>query len=180
MPYEIRPLTESDLRSYRALRLQALTECPSAFGATPSTEQALEDAQILHRFGGGPGQIMWGGFDEDDKLCATLGMYRDTGEKTAHKGHLFAMYVSLQARSQGLARRLLEVAIAHASALQLRQLMLGCNTTNRNALRLYEQAGFQTYGREPAALYVNGEFFDEVLMVRPLASSQPHPVSSKA
>ena len=101
MPYEIRPLTESDLRSYRALRLQALTECPSAFGATPSTEQALEDAQILHRFGGGPGQIMWGGFDEDDKLCATLGMYRDTGEKTAHKGHLFAMYVSLQARSQG-------------------------------------------------------------------------------
>ena len=180
MPYEIRPLTEPDLRSYRALRMQALTECPTAFGATPRTEQALEDAQILHRFGGGPGQIMWGGFDDAGVLCATLGMYRDTGEKTAHKGHLFAMYVNQQARGQGLARRLLEIAIAHASALPLRQLMLGCNASNRNALRLYEHAGFQIYGREPAALYVNGEFFDEVLMVRPLASSQPHPVPSKA
>ena len=169
MPYEIRPLTEPDLRSYRALRMQALTECPTAFGATPRTEQALEDAQILHRFGGGPGQIMWGGFDDDGALCATPGMYRDTGEKTAHKGHLFAIYVSPQARDQGLARRLLEVTIAHASALNLRQLMLGCNASNRNALRLYEQAGFQSYGLEPAALSVDGEFFDEVLMVMPLA-----------
>ena len=168
MPYEIRPLTESDLRSYRALRLQALTECPSAFGATPSTEQALEDAQILHRFGGGPGQIMWGGFDEDDKLCATLGMYREQGEKTAHKGNLFAMYVAAAARGQGLARRLLETAVEHGRALNLRQLMLGCNASNGNALRLYEQAGFSEYGLEPAALYVDGEYFDEVLMVMKL------------
>ena len=85
-------------------------ECPEAFGATPRTEQALEDAQILHRFGGGPGQIMWGGFDEHGLLCATLGMYRDTGEKTLHKAHLFAMFVATQNRSQGLARRLLDEA----------------------------------------------------------------------
>ena len=43
--------------------------------------------------------------------------------------------------------------------------MLGCNASNRSARRLYEQAGFQAYGLEPAALHVGGEFFDEVLMV---------------
>ena len=168
MQYDIRQLTESDLCSYRALRLQALTECPTAFGATPASERALGDAQILSRFGSTPGQAMWGGFDADRRLCATLGMYREQGEKTAHKGHLFAMYVAAQARGQGLARRLLETAVEHGRALNLRQLMLGCNAGNGNALRLYGQAGFSEYGREPAALYVDGKYFDEVLMVMKL------------
>ena len=165
MSYCIRQLSAPDLHHYRTLRLQALTQCPAAFGATPRTEQALDDAQILQRFNGGPGQIMWGGFDEHGLLCATLGMHRDTGEKTMHKGHLFAMYVAPQNRSQGLARRLLDIAIDHAKSLNLHQLMLGCNASNRSALRLYEQAGFQPYGLEPAALHVDGVFFDEVLMV---------------
>lgn len=168
MQYDIRQLTESDLCSYRALRLQALTECPTAFGATPASERALGDAQILSRFGSTPGQAMWGGFDADGRLCATLGMYREQGEKTAHKGNLFAMYVAAAARGQGLARRLLETAVEHGRALNLRQLMLGCNVGNGNALRLYKQAGFSEYGLEPAALYVDGEYFDEVLMVMKL------------
>ena len=165
MSYCIRQLSAPDLPHYRTLRLLALTQCPAAFGATPRTEQALDDAQILQRFNGGPGQIMWGGFDEHGLLCATLGMYRDTGEKTLHKAHLFAMFVAAQNRCQGLARRLLDIAIEHARSLNLHQLMLGCNASNHSALRLYEQAGFQPYGLEPAALCVDGEFFDEVLMV---------------
>ena len=177
MPYAIRQLSAPDLPQYRELRLQALMECPQAFGATPRTEQALEDAQILHRFGGGPGQIMWGGFDEAGKLCATLGMYRDTGEKTRHKGHLFAMYVAPHTRGQGLARRLLETAIEHARWLNLHQLMLGSNANNHSALHLYEQAGFQSYGLEPAALLVEGQFFDEVLMVLQLKQRNPAPAA---
>ena len=165
MQHSIRPLTAPDLESYRALRLQALTECPASFGATPATEQAQSDAQIVSRFGGSPGHIMWGGFDSNGKLCATLGMYRDQSEKTAHKAHLFAMYVAARARDLGLARRMLETAVDHANALKLRQIMLGCNASNLAALRLYEQAGFSRYGLEPAALYVDGEYFDEVLMV---------------
>ena len=168
MQYDIRQLNESDLCNYRALRLQALTECPAAFGATPATEQALGDAQLLSRFSGAQGQAMWGGFDADGRLCASLGLHRDQGEKTAHKGHLFAMYVAAPARGQGLACRLLKTAVAHGRALNLRQLMLGCNAGNDNALRLYEQAGFREYGLEPAALYVDGEYFDEVLMVMKL------------
>ena len=168
MSYAIRQLSQSDLCCYRALRLQALTECPAAFGATPATERALDDAQLLSRFSGAQGQAMWGGFDADGRLCASLGLHRDQGEKTAHKGHLFAMYVAASARGRGLARALLETAMAHGRALNLRQLMLGCNAGNGNALRLYEQAGFSEYGLEPAALYVDGEYFDEVLMVMKL------------
>ena len=177
MSHAIRQLSAPDLPHYRALRLQALMECPEAFGATPRTEQALEDAQILHRFGGGPGQIMWGGFDERGSLEATLGMYRDIGEKTMHKGHLFAMYVAPHNRGQGLGRRLLDTAIEHARLLNLHQLMLGSNANNHSALHLYEQAGFQSYGLEPAALFVEGQFFDEVLMVLQLKQHDQAPAA---
>jgi ribosomal protein S18 acetylase RimI-like enzyme len=94
-------------------------------------------------------------------------MYREQ-EKRLRTKALFAMYVAAAARGQGLARRLLETAVEHGRALNLRQLMLGCNAGNGNALRLYEQAGFSEYGLEPAALYVDGEYFDEVLMVMKL------------
>lgn len=94
MHYAIRPLEERDLSSYRALRLQALTECPTAFGATPESELALSDAQILGCFGDTGGRAMWGGFDDSGQLCGFLGLYCDQGEKVAHKGHLFAMYVT--------------------------------------------------------------------------------------
>jgi hypothetical protein len=36
------------------------------------------------------------------------------------------------------------------------------------ALALYEQAGFEVYGREPAALKVAGSNYDEFLMSREL------------
>lgn len=169
MHYAIRSLEERDLPSYRALRLQALTECPTAFGATPESELALSDAQILGCFGDTGGRAMWGGFDDSGQLFGFLGLYRDQGEKVAHKGHLFAMYVTQQARGQGLARKLLQTAIVHGRSLKLRQLLLSCNARNHNALRLYEQSGFGRYGLEPAALCIAGHFFDEVLMVQELA-----------
>ena len=164
MPYTVRRLNQADLASYRALRLQALLECPSAFGATPEGDKKLSDAQVLARFESTPGQAMWGGFDEDGRLCATLGMYRDLGEKQAHKASIFAVYVQPAARGHQLGRKLMEAAIAHGRILGLRQILLGCNADNHSALRLYEQAGFRSYGVEPAAICVNGIFFDEVLM----------------
>lgn len=112
---------------------------------------------------------MWGSFNPMGRLCATLGFYRDQGEKTAHKGYLFGMYVTPQARGKGLARALLTEAMAHGQSLGLRQILLSCNASNGSALRLYEQSGFRRYGLEPTALCIAGEFFDEVLMVRAFA-----------
>lgn len=162
--HTVRRLTQADLASYRALRLQALHECPTAFIATPATEQKLADALILARFESTPGQAIWGGFDAEARLCAMLGMYRDLNEKLAHKAHLFGTYVQPAARGHGLGQKLMQAAIAYGRSLGLRQILLGCNTDNRSALRLYEQSGFRSYGVEAAAICVNGVFFDEVLM----------------
>jgi ribosomal protein S18 acetylase RimI-like enzyme len=80
------------------------------------------------------------------------------------------MYVAPEARGQGLAKRLLHMAREHAQQLGLRQLLLGCNADNGQALRLYEQAGFRRYGLAPEAIGLDGRFFDEVLMVLPLTA----------
>ena len=112
----IRRLQAADLADYRTLRRQALLESPSAFSATPQTEQAVTDAQLLARFDSTPGQAMWGAW-EGGRLCATLGMYREQNAKLAHKATLFAMYVAPGARGRGIAGRLLQAAIEHGRSL---------------------------------------------------------------
>lgn len=75
------------------------------------------------------------------------------------------MYVVPAARGTGLARPLLEAAIAHARQQpDLRQLQLGVTVGNAPALHLYPSLGFVEYGREPAALCVDGRYYDEILM----------------
>jgi RimJ/RimL family protein N-acetyltransferase len=42
------------------------------------------------------------------------------------------------------------------------------NATNVAACRLYESAGFESYGIEPDAMLVDGELQDEMWMIRRL------------
>ena len=75
------------------------------------------------------------------------------------------VYVKPALRGSGAALALLEAAVAHArpEVIQL-HLMVGAH--NAPAIRLYEKAGFQTYGTDPRCLLVNGRYIDEHMMVR--------------
>jgi ribosomal protein S18 acetylase RimI-like enzyme len=46
----------------------------------------------------------------------------------------------------------------------LRQVRLAVVEVNKSALRLYESAGFEIYGREEAALRVGGKFYTELFL----------------
>ena len=177
---ELRHLGTADLGSYRRLRLQALQECPAAFSATPAGERQLSDQQVLARFDGAGGQAMWGAISASGEVCASLGMYRELGEKLRHKAQLFAMYVAPEVRAQGVAQGLLQRAREHAEQLELRQLLLGCNADNAAALHLYKKAGFRRYGLAPQATFVNGQYFDEVLMVLTLTAVPAKPQAAAA
>ena len=56
--------------------------------------------------------------------------------------------------------------MAYARELGLRLVRLGVVTTNASAIRLYQRCGFTVYGVEPEVLYVNGIYYDELLMAR--------------
>ncbi len=160
----IRQLTEIDVEVYRALRLDSLLESPHAF--TKSYEEFSQRtldgiAQQLR----GHDSFTLGAF-ENDRLVGMVGFYRESALKLRHKGYIVSMYVIPDYRSRGLARALLTEAIARARRLpDLKQLLLGVVVTQATAKRLYESLGFTVYGREPDAVKVGNEYFDEEFML---------------
>ena len=118
-----------------------------------------------HRIAGADGNVFWGAF-VDGGLQGIVGLTREARTKNRHKGDVVAMYVAPEHRRRGLARALLQAVIDHArNAMGLEQLVLTVTHTNHGARELYRRAGFSTFGVEPRAIKVSGEYFDKDHMI---------------
>jgi RimJ/RimL family protein N-acetyltransferase len=163
---QIRRLNSSDASAFQVLRLHALRECPTAFSSSYEEEFEIPIAVIAGRLAPESGRAMFGAFSERE-LVGTVGFGREGAHKLAHKGFIRGMYVSATFRNQGIGRQLVAHVLQHAASLRgLRQVTLTVTASNLTAIALYEKMGFTSYGLEPAALLVNGEFHDEIYMVR--------------
>ena len=89
------------------------------------------------------------------------------GQKRAHKGALWGMYVRPGARTGGIGRRLIE-AILDVARQHVELIQLTVVQDNARARRLYASLGFIDYGTERNALKQNGRYYDEVLMAKDL------------
>lgn len=74
------------------------------------------------------------------------------------------------AARRGVAKALMDLLIAQATADGVEVLTLECRGNNHGALRLYAQCGFQVTGRRPDAIAVGDQRFDQVLMHADLRS----------
>ncbi len=165
----IRPLTATDAATYRALRLQALSDHPEAFGASYEDEAARSLDMTERRLDGGPTNCVFGAFVGAD-LVGTAGfIIPDGSAKSRHKGLLVGVHVAPAHRGHALGRRLVSAVIDHARA-HVVLLQAGVGVTNAPALRLYESLGFRRYGLEEKALRVDGIFIDEALIVLDFAA----------
>jgi RimJ/RimL family protein N-acetyltransferase len=160
--WSVRRLTHKDFDAYRALRLEALTNHPEAYGTSPQSFSAQPPAAVeafLSR------RAVFGVVTEAGALVGIVVYARDEGEREAHRGWLLQVYVKPEMRGTGAALALMEAAVEHARGEVLQvHLMVGAH--NDPATRLYEKAGFTRYGTDPRALYVNGRYIDEHMMVR--------------
>jgi ribosomal protein S18 acetylase RimI-like enzyme len=146
----IRPLAESDLGAYASLRRRALTEEPLAFGASPETDVVIE-------IGKAPDWMLFGAFVEGS-LAGAAGLMRMRHAKMRHKMYLWGMYVAPEFRRRGLAALLLEAAVQHARSMDgIDWIQLAVSEAAPAAKRLYQRAGFTTWGSEPDALRFGGE-----------------------
>jgi RimJ/RimL family protein N-acetyltransferase len=162
----VRRLVASDTAVYHELRLTALRTEPTAFASTAEAEERRTVADIVPRIASAESFVV-GAFDPLAGLIGLGGFYREAGPKMRHIGWIWGMFVVPEFRGRGLAGRILASLIEDARHVPgVQQLQLRVISSNSAAQRLYESAGFKRVALLPRALYVDGMFHDDVVMMR--------------
>lgn len=168
---QIRPTRKDDAPAYRELRLRALRDHPTVYGAdyTLSAAQPAEHWQARMRQGAGGERGVTYVADAAGALVGMTGLIRDADDpKDRHAGLIVGVYVAPEWRGLGLADALLAGCLAWAQQLGLRLVKLGVVTSNIAAIRCYARHGFTVYGVDPESIGYGGVYYDELLMVRRL------------
>ncbi|HKE92745.1 MAG TPA: GNAT family N-acetyltransferase, partial [Povalibacter sp.] len=133
-----------------------------AFSASYADEMNRTEAEIATRVTpAADGSLCVFGAWIDEQLAGIVAFIRPQRAKLQHGAGVAGMYVAPELRRRRVGRDLLDAVIAHARSVGVRQLKLSVNAVNSGARRLYESAGFECYGVEPAALQIDGTYYDE-------------------
>jgi ribosomal protein S18 acetylase RimI-like enzyme len=161
----IRELGAADAAAFQALRLQALTECPTAFAASLEEEQQTALDVVAENLRGHRNRCVLGAF-LDARLVGIVGVQREQPRKLAHKAFIWGMYVDPAARRHGVGHALLAEALTRAAQMAgVRQVNLGVNAANSAAVALYQRMGFTSFGLERGFMMLEGALHDELHMV---------------
>lgn len=155
----IRRLRLDDANSFRAIRLEAVKANPEALGSTFEFEDKLDVAWFAGRL---ENSHVMGAF-RDGELVGTAGFAIQQGQKNAHKGRLWGMYVQPSSRNLGVGR-LLVSAVLDVARENVELIQLSVVKENRPARRLYESLGFLEFGMEPKASKLGEKYYDEAHM----------------
>lgn len=164
---EIRILTASDAGAYWKIRLEALECDREAFSASAEEHRALTLKDVAARLHtADPVNNFVVGAFAGERMVGTAGFYRDQGLKDRHKGHVWGVYVTREARSKGAGRELMRALLQRAVQIAgVEQILLSVATTQDAAAALYRSLGFEPFGREPRALKIGERYIDEEYMV---------------
>ena len=165
---EIRELTNNDAFKYRGLRLRALKEHPTAFSSSYEEQKDWPLEAFAERLPTTPDSadsFILGCFVEEN-LIGTMWI---SSERRNSSGCTWvrssACTVAAEQQGRGVGRALLRAALGRARQEPgLALIQLSVESTNEPAKSLYASFGFETYGIERQAIFVDGEYFDEELM----------------
>ncbi|MEA3179578.1 MAG: hypothetical protein QOI59_3101 [Gammaproteobacteria bacterium] len=151
MTLEIRILNEDDAGDLFRLRRRALLDSPLAFLASPEDDMASSEAAVRDLLKPKRESVVFGAYTHG--LIGMVGLYRSNQRKAAHKANVWGMFVLPDGRGQGVAVQLLDAAIRYARTLDgVASVHLSVSESAVAAQRLYEKAGFRTWGVEPDAI----------------------------
>lgn len=162
MGIDVVRLEPDDWESYRAIRLAALADAPSAFGGTLADAERQDESFWRGRLATSP--IFVARLPESDGANdGLIGCYFD-GDTETHE--LVSMWVRPQARGRGVADALVQRIVDWVRDAGAKQLHLWVTETNESGRRLYERCQF-SYTGERAPL-PSDPSSTEVGMVRSL------------
>jgi ribosomal protein S18 acetylase RimI-like enzyme len=159
----IRRLGPADAEVFRAVRLEALTAAPEAFGSSPEEESARSVDVLRSRLTDTSPDAVFGAF-ADGALIGIAGFMLSLGIKKRHKGVLWGVFVHSRWRGRGVGERLVRTVIHHATdhVITLQATVVASNATARD---IYRRLGFVPYGIEPRALRIGDVFHDEEMLM---------------
>lgn len=131
----LRPATTADGPRAQTLIFGVLSE----YGLSPDPQGMDTDLRDIEGFylpSGGMFEVVE---DETGRIVGTVGLLMLPDDAC----ELRKMYLDPVVRGQGLGKRLLERAIAHARAHGCRRIVLDTATVLREAISLYERYGFK-------------------------------------
>jgi ribosomal protein S18 acetylase RimI-like enzyme len=161
---EIRPLAATDATAFSQIRLQAISDSPSAVWPTHEEEARRTVKEIEARIQRTETQVVFGAFI-GMKLVGIAGLRREPLEQVKHKAVVWGVFISPDQRREGLARKLLSRVLSCAREEGVLQVQLCVNAENVRARSLYRSLGFKSFGLEPRAMRVGDTYFDEEHMV---------------
>lgn len=166
-------LGAADAPAYKALMLHAYAQAADAFTSTPEERSLEPDSWWVQRIANPTGLTMGFGAFDGGALVGTVALEFSAKPKTRHKALLVAMFVHDSHRGTGVARQLVEAAIAQCRRRgDIRLLQLEVTDGNLPAQRLYQRLGFQAWGVEPLAVLTPGGYRSKAHMWLDLAPRQ--------
>jgi len=166
-----RPAGLADVPQYRELRLFALQDAPTAFGADYIMSLNASKNHWENRLKPSEDSIIFLA-EHENNLVGIMGIQRGERPKTRHSADIWGVYVRPEYRGFRIARALIESCIIWAKSHEVVIVKLAVVTSNASAIRCYERCGFKTYGTDPRVLFYEGKYYDDYLMAREITNEE--------
>lgn len=162
MEYSFVRLTAQRVEAFRDIRLEALRLHPRNYSHTFGQENAWPmerfRSYLEHAY-------VFGVLQEGAELVGIAALIPYESPILEHKARIGNVYLKQEHRGQGVGRRLIEHLIASAHEY-VEQIYIEVAADNHVAHKLYTSLGFTQYGYEKNAAKLDGEYIDDILMVR--------------
>jgi ribosomal protein S18 acetylase RimI-like enzyme len=142
----IEPITHENKELFKAVRLSALQESPSAFGSTYARESEFSESEWMARLERWSGVKGVGFLAMDGQgPCGIAGALLDLEETS--RAQLVSMWTAPAHRRRGVGRLLVNAVLDWARGKKVQTLLLMVTSKNDSATRFYERLGFAMTGR---------------------------------
>jgi len=131
---------------YKAVRLRALLDTPSAFGSTYLRESQFTEEEWSKRAANLDGERAVGYLAFDGgQYCGIVGCFMH--EDDPLKANLVSMWVAPEYRRLGVGRLLVDAVQSWAADRGMKTLLLMVTSCNQDAMEFYRRIGFSMTGR---------------------------------